>query len=246
MVFTDRQVERFWSRVAKEEISECLLWTGGGGAKGHGNFCFNDTAMTAHRASWIITAGDIPEGMQVFRTCLNKRCVAPGHLRIGRTGSSPHSLAHRLERQTQIDNQTGCIIYIGPKDKCGYGKFNHTVAHRAAWELANGPIPKGMYVCHRCDNPPCVNTDHLFLGTQQDNMSDMVSKGRTGITRHGRGGKHKFDMEQIVRIQSAYATGKVNQEQIAIVLGVDRSVISRIVHRTKYKQQPITATSQTP
>ena len=51
-------------------------------------------------------------------------------------------------------------------------------AHRAAWVDANGPISEGMCVLHRCDNPPCVNVDHLFLGTQADNIADMVAKGR--------------------------------------------------------------------
>lgn len=52
-------------------------------------------------------------------------------------------------------------------------------AHRASWELANGPIPKDMFVCHKCDNPLCVRPDHLFLGTPYDNVQDMIHKGRT-------------------------------------------------------------------
>jgi hypothetical protein len=58
------------------------------------------------------------------------------------------------------------------------GVWVKVYAHRLAWEKANGPIPAGMYVCHTCDVPACVNVEHLFLGTQSDNMKDMAAKGR--------------------------------------------------------------------
>lgn len=80
-----------------------------------------------------------------------------------------------------------CIVYSGRKLKSGYGivmgytpqgKRTSTLAHRIAWKLLKGPIPKGQQVLHRCDNPSCINVDHLFLGTQKDNMADMKAKGR--------------------------------------------------------------------
>lgn len=80
----------------------------------------------------------------------------------------------------------GCWEFAGAKSHKGYGQLpiwrdGRSIprsAHRLSWELANGPIPAGMSVLHRCDNPPCVRPDHLFLGTQSDNMQDMVAKGR--------------------------------------------------------------------
>ena len=72
------------------------------------------------------------------------------------------------------------------------GKWTSLYTHRIAWEAARGPIPEGMVVCHHCDNPPCVNIEHLFLGTQADNLRDMRSKGREGssITAHNRTKTH--------------------------------------------------------
>lgn len=70
------------------------------------------------------------------------------------------------------------------KHKAGYGVISvdgkRNVSHRVAWELARGEIPPGMHVCHKCDNPPCCNPSHYFLGTPADNVLDMVDKGRHG------------------------------------------------------------------
>lgn len=76
-----------------------------------------------------------------------------------------------------------CIVYTRGRDAAGYGVVSKNgqrlgQAHRVSWELTNGPIPPGLLICHKCDNPPCINPDHLFMGTQGDNMKDMMKKGR--------------------------------------------------------------------
>lgn len=77
---------------------------------------------------------------------------------------------------------TPCLLWTGRKSKDGYGKINRKgktlSAHRYSWTLVNGPIPEGLFVLHKCDVPTCINPDHLFLGTHQDNMDDMKNKGR--------------------------------------------------------------------
>lgn len=76
-----------------------------------------------------------------------------------------------------------CIEWTGAINSGGYGNLwyegKYWKAHRLAWAQANGPIPPGMFVLHRCDNPPCVNLEHLFLGTAADNTADMLAKGRS-------------------------------------------------------------------
>ena len=77
---------------------------------------------------------------------------------------------------------SACIEWTGSRNPKGYGQKKvggKTIfAHRWAWEQANGPIPDGLHVLHTCDNPPCVNVDHLFLGTNADNVKDRDAKGR--------------------------------------------------------------------
>lgn len=83
----------------------------------------------------------------------------------------------------QLHMESSCWMWTKAKDRNGYGRFwsgTQTIrAHRAAWTLANGPIsPDNICVCHRCDNPGCVNPEHLFLGSNADNTQDMITKGR--------------------------------------------------------------------
>jgi hypothetical protein len=82
-----------------------------------------------------------------------------------------------------VNKTDTCWLWAGPTFRSsGYGRFNinreHLAAHRVAWELTNGPIPAGLFACHHCDVRQCVRPDHLFLGTQADNVRDMFVKGR--------------------------------------------------------------------
>ena len=97
------------------------------------------------------------------------------------------SAVRRFTAKYQVD-ASGCWLWRGASHPTGYGRFGlntHCVeyAHRAAWVLFRGAIPKSLYVCHRCDVKLCVNPSHLFLGTPKDNMRDASAKGRIRLPR---------------------------------------------------------------
>lgn len=91
-------------------------------------------------------------------------------------------VADRLWEKIEVGSHWECWPRTGAHDSKGYGLLKvqgaQQRAHRLVWEYTYGPIPDGLWVLHRCDNPPCCNPDHLFLGTNQDNQRDSVNKGR--------------------------------------------------------------------
>lgn len=95
----------------------------------------------------------------------------------------------RLKRSLVEDPETGCHVWTGHCQENGYGQIRigdrAVGTHRVAWAAANGSIPEGLYVLHKCDNPPCCNPEHLWVGTQADNLRDMREKGRGTAGRHG-------------------------------------------------------------
>jgi hypothetical protein len=106
-------------------------------------------------------------------------------------------------------------------------------AHRAAWLEGIGDIAPGLEVCHRCDNPPCTELLHLFLGTSQDNADDMVAKDRS--TRGERNNTAKLTDGQALEILRAYRDGGVSQRQLAIRYGVTRGNIQFLLKRRTWK-----------
>ena len=124
---------------------------------------------------------------------------------------------------------TDCQLWTGAMSKNGYGAIKrggrNLSAHRVAWEVAYGPIPEGLFVLHRCDNPPCVNVSHLFLGTQRENMRDMREKGRSN---RGERNSHAVLTTAGVRAIREASQSGVDPSALARAYGVNPSQIRRI------------------
>lgn len=104
-------------------------------------------------------------------------------------------------------------------------------SHRAAWELTHGPVPDGLFVLHRCDNPPCCNPAHLFLGTRGDNNRDARAKGRHV---HGeRVGTAKVTENEVI-LMRGLAAGGILQKDLALIFGLQKMQVSRIVRRERW------------
>jgi len=144
-------------------------------------------------------------------------------------GIKAKPLEQRFLPKVRKPEGEGCWEWTAYKNKDGYGtissNFRPKMAHRASYEIYHGEIPKGMLVLHRCDNPGCVNPDHLFLGSSADNVADKVTKNR-----QARGVSHarpnaKLIESDVVAIRAAKG---FRQWELASIYGVGQDVISRI------------------
>lgn len=133
--------------------------------------------------------------------------------------------------------ETPCVPFSGLCSPQGYGRqwvAGRAVRdHRRAWEVAHGPIPSGLCVLHRCDNPPCVRVDHLFLGTQLDNNRDRSAKGRShrfNGARRGTGNPRCRLSEEDVRwVRKLGAAGRMTHAAIGACFGITGQTAGKII-----------------
>lgn len=146
----------------------------------------------------------------------------------------------------KVDKSSGCWTWTGHADRDGYGRImvdgRLVRTHRLSYEIAYGRIPDGMFVCHTCDNPRCVRPDHLWLGTHQDNVTDMVNKGRqprrpAGTIKDQRGDRSpvaKLTWAIVDDIRRRYAAGE-SPMKLAKEYGIAYGHVFRIIHHTVWK-----------
>lgn len=131
----------------------------------------------------------------------------------------------------------GCWNWTANKYRSGYGQFGYggltQQAHRVAYQLYIGPIPDGLCVLHRCDNPGCVRPDHLFLGTQADNVHDCIGKGRKVSSFGEKNGNAKLTAEQVAVIREKRANGAL-LANLAEEFNISESAVSLIANRRNW------------
>jgi len=132
----------------------------------------------------------------------------------------------------KVRKSDGCWEWTAKRNRKGYGDVRYQRkmqgAHRVAWQLTYGPIPKRRLVCHHCDNPSCVRPDHLFLGTEKDNSDDCVRKGRNAKGERTR--RAKLIAAQVREIRQRYAQGDTSASRLAREFGVCSRTIYSIVN----------------
>lgn len=148
-------------------------------------------------------------------------------------------LARLHERFWRFVNKTdSCWLYTGDKDRYGYGMINvcgrKVKAHRLAYTLTGRVIPRGMLLCHKCDVRSCVNPDHFFIGTHQDNTDDMMAKERHRVAVGERASHSKLTAEQVNAIRREYANGGVSLNALARRFNVSNQSIHAIVSRKSW------------
>jgi hypothetical protein len=176
------------------------------------------------------------------RDSATKGMCAKHYMRFLRHGNTEGILdfgdpVERFHKKYVINPETGCwewACYRHPKGYgiLGIGKYKKVRAHRFSYEQFVGPIPEGLQVCHKCDVRKCVNPNHLFVGTSEDNVRDMWAKGRGTI--HGR----KLTWPMVTNIRVLYARG-MPFTSIAVIYGIDQETARQIVKGGTWLNHPV-------
>lgn len=207
--------------------SDCWLWIGANN-KGHGIISDKGKTHSVKKILYSSVHGSEDSGGYLHQVCDNKTCVNPNHL-ISRD---------RLFMTLFIrDGSTGCWEWTGAI-KEGYGIFsvNHKdkLAHRLMYEKYKGKIPQGMNICHTCDNPKCVNPEHLWVGSQAENVADMMKK-RRGLKSFGSNHHFSTITDEIAREIKTKLRDGMTIKQVHMILGASYRVVQHIHAETTWR-----------
>lgn len=220
--------KRYFDKVDQRGPDECWPWLA---SRSFYGVCQVRWGGTTTRSAYVaLELAGTPRlpGHLVRNTCGVDSCVNPRHLEQ----YVPPSAAERFASMVGPATPAGCTEWTGYRNKCGYGLFRSgqgpssvRSAHRFAYEQAHGPIPDGMIIMHSCDNPACVNSDHLSAGSPSENMADRNQKGRQarGVTHHS----SKL-IDRDIRVIRQLFAARMRVNDIARLFSVSPATVSHI------------------
>lgn len=151
-------------------------------------------------------------------------------------------IARFWRKVDKTSNPNGCWLWTGCRIQDGYGrgsiKSRLFLAHRMAYHIQFGPIPEHLKCLHRCDNPPCVNPEHLWIGTDQDNSIDRELKGRHGNIKGERHGRAKMSETDVLAARESYDYGQASIAKLARRYKTSESAMFSIVKRLNWTHLP--------
>jgi len=188
--------ERFFSNIKKQ--NDCLIWQGDIKSDGNGRFYHDYERQNINIIAWQIYYSEKPKG-RIIKFCNKKLCIAKNHMGVN---TNINDLERAFWSKVKKGSNDDCWEWIGNGDINKYGTFYcfgaNTQAHRFSYRITNGNFLKELCVLHKCDNPSCVNPNHLFLGSHNDNVQDKVEKNRQA--KGSKNGRSKLNENKVKQI----------------------------------------------
>ena len=230
----------------------CLIWRRAVDARGIPTISEGGKTYSIRRWTYRWKNLDIPAGFCIIDICGRRDCVNPDHLHAAPSPPPPSQAKDVKERLAANTTRRGtCLEFVTASQHWfGYGlvwyEGRSQAAHRVSYMLRHGPIPDGAVIRHRCDNPPCINPDHLVCGTQKDNMRDRFERGRANTARGSKIGSAKLTEWQVAEIRTRLALG-VARRELARRYGVQGDAIGAIARNENWRHvKPVDPSELTP
>ena len=228
---------------------DCWPWKHGVDEKGYGNTNLAGKHRKSHRVAYeIFNGGMLRSNENIKHTCGNRRCCNPKHLFVSENGNESHDWEKRFWSNIKISQPHRCWIWMGKsKTVFGYGMFrekwtprigrgkfrlSHIIAYRLIWGETNG-----LQVLHSCDNPSCCNPFHLALGTQMENIQDMIKKGRAKRLKGSQNPNAKIKESDVVKARKIAVpySRTLGHSALARRLGISPANFNRIMNGKAWK-----------
>ena len=233
-------------KFVNQNVNGCWDWSGRRFQNGYCYIPYDGRLRSAAAVIREICGIPLPPKTKLYGTCESLSCVSPDH-RITQ---------HEFFQKLVVPVTSGCHEWTGSINPNGYGRIwihgKEWLSHRLAWTIKNGEIPYGMVVRHKvCNNPKCCNTDHLLLGTNEDNVRDRVESGRSAegdtsgartcpdsIPRGQNHGMADLNDSQVIEIRESYASGE-SSVSLSEKFNINRAHITQIVSGRSWACIPI-------